>query len=314
MMDLIPHPDTVKEKAVAFYKSHKMLAWIVAIIMAAIFLLGILANIFGVFGIPKSSPETTMDSLDEEISKLEQLCLGKSKKWVLEQFGTPDFEDSSNIPYGLEEETEPCEEYLYIAKDKSYAMRAFFVDDKLVAFFTTITGENALGKIHIPLPYSYYFEVFNDLNKKALGDFSYYDIFYRPSSYSPSPNGIQASPKERCYSEYLHLMRPFYYDVSFWNAQYGLDLNPNNDEDAFWSDEQLLIDGEFPIDLLSYFFWDWDESDSEPKEFYQSIAGLGGDRKINKPNTYGFSEYPISYFGERIEWQWLGEIQSILGN
>jgi hypothetical protein len=49
-MASVPHPDTVKEQLLAFYKKHKIVAWVVVAVMVITTLLGVLADFYGVFG------------------------------------------------------------------------------------------------------------------------------------------------------------------------------------------------------------------------------------------------------------------------
>jgi len=219
-----------------------------------------------------------------------ELYIGRSKEWVVDQLGNPDFKEDFELVEDEWEASIKCNEYIYIAKDKSFVLRIFFCEDTVVAFFTTIISEKALGKIYIPSPYSFW------VGDRPLGNFSYKEI-------GDVPIAVEGFARygHWCYFEtYFNAMTATAYPnaMVFLSLNYGLDFHQDRDEERFLKDEDINIDNissylsneDFESDSI-YEFYTSDQTDDLLKLGIAGLLAVAGDRSINKPNTYGIYKY-----------------------
>ena len=193
------------------------------------------------------------------LDNVQNLYIGSSKEWLDSKLGPATFSDDSRG-------------YLECAYVTDAAILRVFYDtstNSCQAFFVTLPPSKS-HKLRMPNAYS------DVVSGKALGDYSYHEIFGTPLSVWGYVS--QGTARALYGEEYYYTSAGNYYSFYFLTLDYGfLDSVQDNISSMMLTSafEDSKIDDEVCIDLIV--------------DGYSSVVK---DRYTSAPNTYGISSLP----------------------
>lgn len=193
------------------------------------------------------------------LDNVQNLYIGSSKEWLDSKLGPATFSDDSRG-------------YLECAYVTDAAILRVFYDtstNSCQAFFVTLPPSKS-HKLRMPNAYS------DVVSGKALGDYSYHEIFGTPLSVWGYVS--QGTARALYGEEYYYASAGNYYSFYFLTLDYGfLDSVQDNISSMMLTSafEDSKIDDEVCIDLIV--------------DGYSSVVK---DRYTSAPNTYGISSLP----------------------
>lgn len=197
---------------------------------------------------------------DKIVNVVQSVYIGNNKEWV----------DANLGPAKYSREVDGLYQCVYI---NDYVAVNIFFDEtakSCKAYFVTLLRDDSIVSIRLPEIYDWI------VQGKPLGQFSYYDIDYKPLSvYGRVTLGSHRAFYEE---EYMLKAPELSMRYVFASLDYGIQLYPEELFENLLQHTDIPVDDEVDIDRI--------KNDKNDPDF-----DVISDRHVTCPNTFGIAEY-----------------------